>query len=126
MIKIRMITRMKILAVGFFLLCSPLMANKSSVRIVAPETATMGQEIVIELHVHHEGNSFLHYTSRVIMSIDGREVQRWSYSPWSRPAAENFIITVRHIVRGPVALSAQAFCNVHGSADISRASVAIR
>jgi desulfoferrodoxin (superoxide reductase-like protein) len=114
-----------ILAAGVVLRAVPVSANKSSVRIVAPETAAAGEQITIELHVSHKGNSFFHYTDRVQALINGQEAQRWEYSARNRPESENFVITLQHTMNEPIEISAEANCNMHGSDGVAKANVAL-
>jgi len=93
----------------------PALANKSAVRIVAPESVAVGEEITIELHVFHEGNNLFHYTNWIYALVNGQEVRRWEYSALNRPAAENFVVTLQHTMIAPIEIVAEANCNLHGS-----------
>jgi desulfoferrodoxin (superoxide reductase-like protein) len=114
-----------ILAAGAVLQSSPAHANKSAVRIVAPETAAAGEQINIELHVSHSGNNFFHYTNWVYVRINEQEVQRWIYGSGNRPKSENFILTLQHTLTEPIEIKAEANCNMHGSEGVSQARVAL-
>lgn len=113
-----------VLVAGVVLRGTPAMANKSSVRIVAPESAAVGDEITIELHVSHRGNNFFHYTEWVYLEIDGQEVQRWTHSARNRPESEDFMVTYQHTLSAPIDIKAQANCNIHGSEGPAHANVA--
>jgi len=91
-------------------------ANKSSVKIEAPQAAEKGSEIVIKIHVFHKGNNFLHYTDWVDVKINGKPVQRWEYSSSKRPEEENFTIEMPYKLTEPITVVAEANCNTHGSA----------
>ena len=114
-----------IVAAGIVLRSAPAIANKSAVRIVAPEAAAAGEEITIELHVSHQGNNFFHYTSWVNVMVNDQEVQRWTYSAGNRPESENFILKLQHTLTEPIEIRAEANCNIHGSDGPSRASVRV-
>ena len=90
-------------------------ANKSAVTIEAPATAQKGSEILIKVHVSHEGNNFIHYTEWVHVKVNGKEVARWEYSPFKRPDSENFTKEIALTVKGPTEIVAEASCNIHGS-----------
>jgi desulfoferrodoxin (superoxide reductase-like protein) len=91
------------------------LANKSSVKIEAPESSAKGSEITIKLHVSHDGNSFTHYTEWVKVSINGKEAKKWEFSAFSKPEDEKFTRELKHKVDGPLEIVAQASCNNHGS-----------
>jgi desulfoferrodoxin (superoxide reductase-like protein) len=90
-------------------------ANKSAVTIEAPATAQNGSEILIKVHVSHEGNNFIHYTEWVHVKVNGTEVARWEYSPFNRPDSENFTKEIAVTIKGPTEIVAEASCNIHGS-----------
>ncbi len=118
------------LAVFIFLmlLCFPLLssANKSSVTIEAAEKAEKGSEITIKVNVNHSGNNFLHYTDRVYVIVNGKEVKQWEFSAFKRPEAENFSREIRYRVSGPLEIVAGANCNMHGSAGPAKRTVSVR
>ena len=91
-------------------------ANKSSVKIEAPQAAEKGSEIVIKIHVFHKGNNFIHYTDWVDVKINGKPFQRWEFSSSKRPEAEDFTIEVTYKLTEPITIVAEANCNTHGSA----------
>jgi len=90
-------------------------ANKSSVKIEAPQTAEKNSEIVIKIHVFHKGNNFIHYTNWVDVKINGKTLQRWEFSASKRPEAENFTKEIVYKLTGPITIVAEANCNTHGS-----------
>jgi desulfoferrodoxin (superoxide reductase-like protein) len=104
-----------VLAAVVVLPSRPALANKSAVRIVAPESAAVGEEITIELHVSHEGNNLFHYTNWVYALVNGQDAQRWEYSAFNRPEAENFVVTLQHTMSAPIEIVAEANCSLHGS-----------
>ncbi|MBW1897699.1 MAG: hypothetical protein JRI61_01420 [Deltaproteobacteria bacterium] len=101
-------------------------AGKSSVQIEVPETAARGEVLLIQLHVSHEGNNFIHYTNWVYVTINGKEVKRWTFSNFDKPESENFTRTINHTMTGPIEITAEGDCNIHGSAGIAKKNVAIK
>jgi len=101
----------------FVLLGSPAesYANKSSVKIEAPQAAEKNSEIVIKIHVFHKGNNFIHYTNWVDVKVNGKPFQRWEFSASKRPEAENFTREVTYKLTEPITIVAEANCNTHGS-----------
>ncbi len=94
----------------------PAFANQSSVTIEAPKHAEPGSQITIKVHVSHSGNNFFHYTNWVTVSADGQEIKRWEFSSGKRPEDADFTREVTYTVSGPVEITAEANCNMHGSA----------
>ena len=117
-------------AVFIFLviLCFPALsaADKSSVTIEVPEKAEKGSEIIIRINVKHSGNNFLHYTDRVTVSVNGKEIERWEFSAFNRPEAKNFSREIRYRVNGPLEIVAEANCSLHGSAGPAMKNVVVR
>jgi len=117
-------------AVFIFLLilCFPAFssADKSSVTIEALENVEKGSEIIIRINVNHSGNNFLHYTDRVYVSVNGKEIKRWEFSAFNRPESENFSREIRYRVNGPLEIVAEANCSMHGSAGPAKKNVAVR
>jgi desulfoferrodoxin (superoxide reductase-like protein) len=91
-------------------------ANKSSVAISAPETAVMGSEVTVKLTISHSANNFFHYTNWVWLKVNEKEYARWDFTRSNRPEAAVFSREVKIKVNGPVELTAEANCNLHGSA----------
>ena len=112
----------------FLMLCVPVhsAADKSSVTIEAPEKAEKGSEIIIRVSVKHGGNNFFHYTDWVSASINGKEVKRWEFSAFNRPEAENFSREIRYKVNGPLEITAEANCSLHGSAGPAKKNISVR
>jgi len=101
-------------------------AGKASVKIEVPESAVTGEVILIQLHVSHEGNNFIHYTDWIYVTINGSEVKRWTFSNFDKPESENFTRTINHTMTGPIEITAEADCNIHGSAGIAKKNIAIK
>ena len=66
-------------------LALPLLANKSAVSIDAPATVKAGEEATIIIKVSHRGNSSLHFTKRLVVMANGKEIARWNFSSGNRP-----------------------------------------
>jgi len=98
-------------------------ANKSSVTIEAPASAQKGSEIVIRLHISHEGNSFIHYTNWVYLKVNGKEVARWEFNSSNRPEAGNFSKEVKFLLNESLEIVAEANCVLHGSPGAARSTV---
>lgn len=102
------------------------LADKSVVTIIAPESAAKGTEVTIKLNVTHHGNNMFHYTKWAYIKINGKEIERWDFSATKTPESENFTKEVKFIVNEPAQIEAEAYCNIHGSAGIAKASVGIK
>jgi len=103
------------LLVLFLITLTSAFANKSSITIDAPESATQGSEITIKIHVAHEGNSMFHHTQWVYVMINDKKIERWEYTWRKRPEAENFTKEITYTVNEPIEIVAEASCNIHGS-----------
>lgn len=114
-----------ILLITLLIPCS-VFANKASVRIEAPDQTAVGDDVKIVVHVSHEGNNFIHYTNLVTLKINGEETKRWEFSAFKRPESENFTREITYTVKGPFKISAEANCNIHGSAAIIEKSVNVQ
>ena len=114
------------LAVIFLLSTGAALADKSAVTITAPESAAKGTEITIKLNVTHHGNNMLHYTKWAYIKVNGKEIARWDFSATKNPESEYFTREVKFTVNEPVQIETEAHCNIHGSAGIAKASVAIK
>ncbi|MCF8143189.1 MAG: hypothetical protein K9N21_04635 [Deltaproteobacteria bacterium] len=116
-----------LIGVVFLLLNAPMIrANESSVEIQAPNQAVQGSEVVITLRVSHSANNFLHYTDWVSVKVNGEEIARWEYSPMNRPEDEAFTREVKVTVDKDLEVEAQASCNIHGSAGISKRIIFVK
>jgi desulfoferrodoxin (superoxide reductase-like protein) len=99
------------------LLCSATaaLADKASVTISAPDSVKRGTEVTVTIRVTHSGNNFLHHVDWANLSAGGKELTRWSYSWRNLPEAAGFAREFKFVVEGPVSITAQADCNIHGS-----------
>lgn len=103
------------LLAAFVLMVAFAFANKTSVQINAPEKATNGKMVKISIQVFHNGNSKMHHTDWVVLSLNGQPVKRWEYSKSSLPENENFTLEYSFILDGNTSITAQGDCNIHGS-----------
>ncbi len=104
-------------------------ANKAEVRIVAPETAKAGSEIIIQVKVDHSTNTVFHYVSWVQVQIDGKEVKHWKYRSFDLPPGADFTREFKHRVPdkpGQMEIKAEANCVKDGSAGPAFAIVKIK
>lgn len=90
-------------------------ADKASVTISAPESVKKGTVVTIKIQVTHSGNNFIHHVDWAQIKVDGKEVKRWDYSWTDTPESESFEREYKQTVMGPIEVSAQADCNLHGS-----------
>jgi len=100
-------------------------ANKASVNIQAPEKAAKGTDITIIITVSHSGKNMFHYTQWAKLTVNGKEISRWDYSWNDLPESEVFKKEVTYMVTEPLDITAEARCNIHGSAGPAKAHVDI-
>ncbi|MGB4705392.1 MAG: desulfoferrodoxin family protein [Candidatus Saccharicenans sp.] len=118
---------LKILASGLllFFLSLPLLANRSSVKIEAPAVVKAGEEVTIVIHVSHRGNSRLHYTNRLVVLANKKEIARWNFTSSQLPENENFSREIKLKIEEETEIIAEASCNLHGSAGPASAKIKI-
>lgn len=104
-------------AVGF--------ANKTSVKVDAPAKAAKGEEMTVTINVMHNGNSKMHHTDWVTLSINGKEVKKWEYNPQNLPENGNFTVQYKFTPDTDATITAQGDCNLHGSAGPNTATVKV-
>jgi desulfoferrodoxin-like iron-binding protein len=105
------------------LLPVPALANQASVKIEAPKSAAKGEGVVIVLKVTHSENTRAHYVDWVELKVNNKTMKKWEYTPDSRPESNNFVIRYKYRVDMDTKLSAEAHCNLHGSAGPDTAVV---
>jgi len=110
----------------FLLSTGAALADKSTVTIIAPESAAKGTEVTIKLNVTHHGNNMLHHTKWAYIKINGKEIARWDFSATNTPESEYFTKEIKYTVNEPAQIEAEASCNIHGSAGITKAAIAIK
>lgn len=113
------------LVIVLMILATPAIANKSAVSILAPEKVKAGEEITLIISVSHRGNSSLHYTKRVVVIANKKEIALWEFASSNRPEAENFSREVKLEIFEETEVIAEATCNLHGSAGPARAIIKI-
>jgi desulfoferrodoxin (superoxide reductase-like protein) len=105
-----------ILTIFVFLLFSfSALANKTTVKISAPEKAEKGTEITVKIDVKHVGNSKGHYTDWVVVKINGEEYKKWEFSPKELPSGQNFTLEFKVTADSNLEIIAEGHCNKHGS-----------
>jgi len=115
--------RISLLVLLCCLFAAPLFANKSSVKIDAPDKAVKGTVATIKLTISHKGNNLFHHTEWVYVKIDGKEIARWEYSFTNLPEDSVFVKEVEYTVNDTITIEAEASCNIHGSAGISEKKI---
>ena len=102
------------------------MANKSSVSVEGPQTAEKGTEVTIRVTVNHKGNSFFHHTQWLKVLVNQNEIARWHYTGSQRPEAEQFTKEIKIKADGNMEVTAEASCNIHGSAGPVTVRISVR
>ena len=120
---------LRVATVSFFLLIvclvSTASADKSSVKIDAPETAEKGAEITIKVTAFHDSNNMFHYTNWLYIMVNDKEVARWDYSWNKKPEDKKFTKEISYTVNEPLEVKAEANCNVHGSEGPQTVKIAV-
>jgi len=115
-----------ILTLFVFLLFSfSALANKTSVKIIAPEKAEKGTEITIKIEVKHTGNTKAHYTNWVMIKVNGEEFNKWEYSPKELPKKQSFTVEFKIKADSNLEIIAKGNCNKHGSKGEDKATILI-
>jgi desulfoferrodoxin (superoxide reductase-like protein) len=100
-------------------------ANKTGVKIIAPEKAAKGTEVTIKIEVTHMGNTKGHYTDWVVVKINGKEYKKWEYKPESLPEDQNFVIEFTIKVEENLEIIAEGNCNKHGSKGENKVTIKV-
>ncbi len=108
------------------LIPSMVFANETTVKIVAPEKAKVGEEVTIKIEVTHNGNNFLHFTDWVWVKVNGEEYKRWEFERSDRPENENFTLEFKLKIEGPTTITAKGNCNMHGSTGEEKFTIKIQ
>ncbi len=111
---------------GLSLYTRPAFASKASTSIEAPGTVQKGSEVTIRVTVTHRGNSFIHYTKWLRVMANGKEITRWDYSSGQRPEAEVFTKEVKTTALEDLEVTAEAHCNIHGSAGPATVRISVK
>lgn len=109
-----------------FSFAGPVLANKSSVSIEGPQTVAKDTEITIRVTVTHKGNSFIHYTHWLKVMVNQKEIARWDYTMGQRPEAEVFTKEIKIKADENMEVTAEASCNIHGSAGPAKLQISIK
>jgi desulfoferrodoxin (superoxide reductase-like protein) len=104
----------------------PAFANKASVSIEAPQIPLKGSEMTIRVTVTHRGNSFIHYTKSLQVMANRKEIARWDFSSGQRPEAEVFTREVKIAAVEDLEVTAEAHCNIHGSAGPVSVKISVK
>ena len=99
----------------FFIFSFNAVANKTSVKITAPEKAEKGSEVTIKIDVKHVGNTKAHYTDWVTVNVNGEEYKKWEYSPKELPEGQSFTVEFKIKADSDLEIIAEGNCNKHGS-----------
>lgn len=122
----RKLARTSILSLFVFLLFSfSAFANKTSVKIIAPEKAKKGTEITIKIEVSHIGNTKGHYTDWVWVKVNGEEYKKWEYTSGDLPESQNFTLEFKIKAEKNLEIIAEGNCNKHGSKGEDKVSVIV-
>lgn len=100
-------------------------ANKTSVKIIAPEKAEKGTEITIKIEVTHIGNTTGHYTDWVWVKVNGEEYKKWEYTKDVLPENQNFTLEFKIKVESNLEIEAEGNCNRHGSKGEDKVTVIV-
>ena len=122
----RKLTITSILSLFVFLLFSfGAFANKTSVKVIAPEKATKGSEITIKIEVSHIGNTKGHYTDWILVKVNGEEYKKWEYSKDNLPESQNFTLEFKIKAESNLEIIVEGNCNKHGSKGEDKVSVIV-
>lgn len=115
-----------ILSLFVFLLFSvSAFANKTSVKVIAPEKAKKGTEITIKIEITHMGNTKGHYTDWVYVKINGEEYKKWEYSKENLPETQNFTLEFKIKAESNLEIVVEGNCNKHGSKGEDKVTVVV-
>ena len=109
----------------FLLFSVSAFANKTSVKIIAPEKAEKGTEITIKIEVTHMGNTKGHYTDWVLVKVNGEEYKKWEYTSETLPENQNFTIEFKIKAEKNLEIIAEGNCNKHGAKGEDKVTVIV-
>ena len=101
-------------------------ADKASVTLEAPESASIGSEITIKIIVTHSADNFIHHVDWAYIMVNGNEVERWKYKWNHLPPDAVFSKEIKYKVQGPTEIKADANCNIHGSKGPAIKTIAVK
>ena len=109
----------------FLLLSTSSFANKTAVKITAPEKAQKGTEITVKIEVTHMGNTSGHHTDWVWIKVNGEEIKKWEYTKKNLPDNQNFTLEIKIKAEATMEISAEGNCNRHGSKGEDKVTVMV-
>ena len=109
-----------------FSFVGPALANKASVSIEGPQTVAKDTDVTIRVTVNHRGNSFLHHTKWLQVMVNQKEIARWNYTGSQKPEVEVFTKEIKIKVDGNMEVTAEATCNIHGSAGPATFQISVK
>jgi hypothetical protein len=62
----------------------------------------------------------------VYVKINDQEIKRWTFGMFNTPESENFTREIQYTVTGPMTITAEADCNMHGSTGISEKKILVQ
>lgn len=101
-------------------------ADKASVTLEAPESASIGSEITIKIIVTHSADNFIHHVDWAYIMVNGNEVERWKYKWNDLPTDAVFSKEIKYKVQGPIEIKVDANCNLHGSKGPAMKTVTVK
>ena len=121
----RKITFTTIITLVFLFISTGIFANKTSVKIIAPEKAQKGTEITVKIEVSHIGNTSGHFTDWVWVKVNGEEYKRWEYTKDNLPENQNFTLEFTIKAESNLEIIAEGNCNRHGSKGEEKVTVIV-
>lgn len=109
----------------FLIISASAFANKTSVKIIAPEKAVKGSEITIKIEVTHKGNTSGHHTDWVWVKVNGEEYQKWEFTKTDLPENQNFTLEFKIKADTNLEIIAKGDCNRHGSTGEDKVTVIV-
>ena len=88
--------------------------------------ADKGDMVTVQVHVTHCCNNKDHHVNWVSFAINGHEMQRWVYEDDNLPPNPDFTVEYTFNIAKTSRLTAEANCNLHGSAGPATARIAVR
>jgi len=109
----------------FLMFNTGVFANKTGVKIIAPEKAAKGTEITIKIEVAHMGNTKSHHTDWVWVKVNGKEYKKWEYNSDSLPENQNFVLEFTVKAEENLEIIAEGNCNKHGSKGENKVTIKV-
>ncbi|OFX88522.1 MAG: hypothetical protein A2W99_08975 [Bacteroidetes bacterium GWF2_33_16] len=109
----------------FLSFSSGVFANKTGVKIIAPEKVAKGTEVTIKIEVTHMGNTAGHHTDWVWIKINGKEYKKWEYNKDNLPENQNFVLEFTLKAEENMEIIAEGNCNKHGSKGENKVTIKV-